>query len=124
MSQKESGWEKEFEKRFIGYEKVSGGIGLSYVTDVDNPYLKNDISGIKDFIQETLSNREKEIAEEVEKMKKICRTCKKPLDETARDYDGVANCQCCEHEKVAYEHSTEEIGYNQAITDVLQIMKH
>lgn len=63
-------WLKEFEKRFIGYEKVSGGIGLSYVTDVDNPYLKNDISGIKDFIQETLSNREKEIAEEVEKKRK------------------------------------------------------
>lgn len=58
-SQKESEWEKEFEMKMASYHPVG--------------FWKNerdpDIELIKAFIKELLSNREKEIAEEVRKIK-------------------------------------------------------
>lgn len=56
-------------------------------------------------------------------MMKVCKTCKKPLDETARDYDGIANCQCCDSEKFAYEHTTDEIGFNEALKQLINLIE-
>ena len=80
--QKESEWELKLQ------EKIKEN---NFVT----PSSHLDVEEIKSFIRETLSNREKEIAEEVKKMK-----------ETEETIGGMA------------------LGYNTAINEVLQILKH
>jgi hypothetical protein len=83
--QKESEWELKLQ------EKIKEN---KFVT----PSSHLDVEEIKSFIRETLSNREKEIAEEVEKLSRV------PLFEP--------------------KETALAVIYNEAIKDVLSILKH
>lgn len=105
MSQKESEWEGELKELLTDYKdaEISWGYG-------DPEDVTNAIGDIKDFIRQTIdtavSNREKEIAKEVEKGI-ISRDgfCKK----AHRD-----PCEGCAYNS----------GINDALNNVLSILKH
>lgn len=99
MSQKESKWEKEFDNEFDcvlwwGCRNEDGTQKHGYETDCGDE--------LKTFIRKVIASREKEIAEEAQKMKKDALFVKVEDDGTIDEHE----------------------SYNQALNDFLQIIKH
>lgn len=128
--QKQS-WEEEFENMPLEYfaDSVFSTSGNPSELEFINWQRETTRRAIqkkeffKKIICRAIQTREREISEEVEKEKIICEHCKKPFDETARTYDGVANCQCKDG-KYAYKNSWEDIGFNEACDKVLSIINN
>jgi len=107
--QKESEWEKEFDKKFWIYF-------VQYYPEKENGLF----GSIKSFIYQTIANREKEIAEEVEKKNE-------KLPYTPRycqSRNGIYYCGACEQAWETCSCLSRNTGYKRAIDDVLQIIKH
>ena len=111
MSQKESEWEERFDEVFC----KDGMLELVALMKRNNLLKENiDItvtgkrSQFLSFIKELLSNREKEIAEEVEEMRRESRV------KGIKTFDRA----------VGHIVDTWNEGYNQALDDVLSILKH
>lgn len=98
MSQKESGWEKEFEKVMGCIPECANGL----YEDVGCPAHGYDAMKAIKFFRSVLSNREKEIAEEVEKAYK---------EKSSQLHGG-------------YDDADYLNAYGMAIHDVLQLLKH
>lgn len=99
MSQKESEWEKEFEKVMGCIPECASGL----YEDVGCPAHGYDAMKSVKFFRGVLSNREKEIAEEVEKLSE------KNLERL--NYKGNRM-------------TTGQTWYQNALKDVLKILKH
>jgi hypothetical protein len=104
---KNNDWEDKFDVRFglKGYRAES----LNWEDSADE---------IKSFIKQTLSSEQDRLREEVSGMKKVCKSCKKSIDESHMGYDGALTCKTMHITGGTWK----EIGYNQALSDVLSLL--
>ena len=73
-------------------------------------------------LEEAIKAERERVLGEVGKKYIVCKFCKKPFDESSEGYDGYANCNCCEKVKYTCDNHWNDVGYNKALDEVIDIL--
>jgi hypothetical protein len=104
-------WEEEFDKQWSEIERV-------YRFGETNEFRENTTCAedIKSFIRQLLQNQKDELRGKIERMIKIDGIIKYLKDETPKSF--------LTKEGIDFLHKrSEEVGYNQALSDILKLLK-